>query len=61
MLQQIENISQQAMVALRNASSEEELQKISRQYMGKNGELTTVLKGQGLRARSEKNHRAGSK
>ncbi|HHV41787.1 MAG TPA: phenylalanine--tRNA ligase subunit alpha [Clostridiaceae bacterium] len=47
MLQQIENISQQAMVALRNASSEEELQKISRQYMGKNGELTTVLKGLG--------------
>ncbi|HHU06760.1 MAG TPA: phenylalanine--tRNA ligase subunit alpha [Clostridiaceae bacterium] len=47
MLQKLENIEQEAMRALVNIQSEEELQKLSQQYLGKNGELTQVLKGLG--------------
>lgn len=47
MLQKLENIEQEALQSLRKAQNEEELQKISQHYLGKNGELTLVLKGLG--------------
>lgn len=47
MLQKLEDIKQRAMRALESVQSEEELQKLTQQYLGKNGELTLVLKGLG--------------
>ncbi|NLK02003.1 MAG: phenylalanine--tRNA ligase subunit alpha [Clostridiaceae bacterium] len=43
----LDNMAQEALAALGEVKTETELQKITQQYLGKNGELTAVLKGLG--------------
>ena len=51
----LDNMAQEALAALGEVKTETELQKITQQYLGKNGELTAVLKGlEGWNPRPEK-------
>ena len=43
----LDNMTREALAALKEVSTETELQAITQQYLGKNGELTAVLKGLG--------------